>query len=118
MAVNVLAVSIDGADITTLAEFWAGVLDRPVSPGATDGSAEVVIRDGLRLLFHHVPEAKVVKNRVHLDLATPDYEAETERLITLGAVLLHTIDVEQSGSRWRTFADPEGNEFDLVAIAA
>ena len=116
MAINVVAVSVDGSDITRLAEFWADVLGQPVSPDATDGFAAIAIPDGLRLSFHHVPERKVVKNRVHLDLATTDYEAETDRLIKLGAVRLH--DIEQAGSRWRTFADPEGNEFDLVASAA
>jgi predicted enzyme related to lactoylglutathione lyase len=115
MAIDVLAVSLDGSDITRLAEFWADVLGQPVSPGATDGFAAIVIRDGLRLLFHQVPEGKVVKNRVHLDLTTTDYETETDRLITLGAARLHEFDIEEGGSRWRTFADPEGNEFDLVA---
>jgi predicted enzyme related to lactoylglutathione lyase len=118
MAINVLAVSVDGSDIPKLAEFWADVLDQPVSPGATNGFAAITIRDGLRLLFHQVPEGKVVKNRVHLDLATTDYEAETDRLIKLGAVRLHDFDTEQGGSRWRNFADPEGNEFDLVASEA
>jgi predicted enzyme related to lactoylglutathione lyase len=118
MAINVLAVSIDGSDITRLAEFWADVLDQPVSPAATDGFAAITIREGLRLLFHQVPEGKVVKNRVHLDLAATDYEAETDRLIKLGAVRLHDFDIAEGGSRWRTFADPEGNEFDLVSSAA
>ncbi len=58
-------------------------------------------------------EGKTVKNRLHPDLATSEYELETERLIRLGAVKLNEFD--QGGSRWRTFADPEGNEFDLVA---
>jgi len=67
-------------------------------------------------MFDQVPEGKIVKNRVHPDLTTTDYEAETDRLIKLGAVKLN--DIEQGGTRWRTFADPEGNEFDLVATAA
>src|SRR5580700_10049221 len=113
MATTLIAVSIDGADIARLAQFWADVLDQPVNPGATDTSAAITTLDGLRLLFHKVPEGKVVKNRVHPDLATADYQAETDRLIKLGAVQLN--EVEQGGSRWRTFADPEGNEFALVA---
>jgi hypothetical protein len=115
MAITLIAVSIDGADIGRLAQFWADVLDQPVDPGATDNFAAITTRDGLRLLFHQVPEGKVVKNRVHPDLATADYQAETDRLIELGAMQLN--EVEQGGSRWRTFADPEGNEFDLVATA-
>jgi hypothetical protein len=116
MGISLVAISVDGLDITRVSEFWADVLDQPVDPGATDGFAAITTRDGLRLLFHRVPEGKVVKNRVHPDLATTDYEAETDRLIKLGAVQLN--DLEQGGNRWRTFADPEGNEFDLVATAA
>jgi hypothetical protein len=116
MSISLVAISVDGSDITRLARFWADVLGQPVSPGATDSSAAITTSDGLRLLFHQVPEGKVVKNRVHPDLATTDYEAETDRLINLGAVKLN--DLEQGDSRWRTFADPEGNEFDLVARTA
>jgi hypothetical protein len=116
MAISLVAISVDGSDITRLSQFWAEVLDQPVNPGATDGFAAIETRDGLRLMFHQVPEGKVVKNRVHPDLATQDFDSETDRLIKLGAVQLN--DVEQGGSRWRTFADLEGNEFDLVATAA
>jgi predicted enzyme related to lactoylglutathione lyase len=118
MAINIVALSIDGSDIPRVAHFWADVLGQPLEPGATDAFASIAIRDDLRLMFHQVPEGKVVKNRVHLDLATTDYETETGRLLTLGAVQLHNFDLAQGGSRWRTFADPEGNEFDLVASAA
>jgi hypothetical protein len=116
VAIPLIAVSIDGADIGRLAQFWAEVLDQSINPGATDNFAAITTSDGLQLLFHQVPEGKVVKNRVHPDLATADYQAETDRLIGLGAVQLN--EVEQGGNRWRTFADPEGNEFDLVAASA
>ena len=118
MAINVIAVSIDGSDIPRIAQFWADVLGQPVGPGATDAFAAIAIRDDLRLMFHQVPEGKAVKNRVHLDLATTDYETESSRLIALGAARLHDFDIAHGGSRWTTFADPEGNEFDLVASAA
>jgi hypothetical protein len=68
---------------------------------------------GPRLLFQQVPEAKTVKNRVHLDLqrdvGEEAREAEVERLIGLGAKRLW--DGEQGPHRWVTMADPEGNEF-------
>ena len=115
MAITLLAISIDGSDVTSLAQFWADVLDQPVD-SATDSFATITTRDGLRLMFHQVPEGKVVKNRVHPDLATADYDTETDRLIKLGALQLN--DIKQGSSRWRTFADPEGNEFDLVATPA
>jgi Glyoxalase-like domain/F420H(2)-dependent quinone reductase len=54
-----------------------------------------------------------VKNRLHLDLLTDQFEAEGKRLTGLGATPLW--DIEKPTARWTTFADPEGNEFDLVA---
>ncbi|MDX6673011.1 MAG: hypothetical protein QOH11_429, partial [Solirubrobacteraceae bacterium] len=56
---------------------------------------------------------KTVKNRLHLDLISAQYGAESERLLTLGATRIR--DVEKGSAHWTTFADPEGNEFDLVA---
>ena len=66
-----------------------------------------------RLVFHQVPEDKIVKNRVHLDLSTTDLDAETERLEHLGATIMR--DVAEPGYHWITMADPEGNEFDLIS---
>ena len=57
--------------------------------------------------------AKTVKNRLHMDLITNDFDVESARLIGLGARKVR--DVEASGGRWTTFADVEGNEFDLIA---
>jgi predicted enzyme related to lactoylglutathione lyase len=55
-----------------------------------------------------VPESKVVKNRVHLDLTCADVDAEVGRLTGLGARVL------ASQEHWVTMADPEGNEFDVM----
>jgi predicted enzyme related to lactoylglutathione lyase len=55
-----------------------------------------------------VPESKVVKNRVHVDLACADVRAEVERLAGLGARVL------DEHEPWMTMADPEGNEFDVT----
>jgi predicted enzyme related to lactoylglutathione lyase len=115
MATSLLALSIDGSDIPRLSQFWAEVLNQPVNPGATDIFAAIDTPNGLRLMFHQVPEGKTVKNRLHPDLATTDYEFEADRLIKLGAAQLN--EIQQGGVRWTTFADPEGNEFDLVATA-
>ncbi|MCU7822752.1 VOC family protein [Kitasatospora sp. DSM 101779] len=69
------------------------------------------IGHGRRLLFQAVPEAKTVKNRLHLDLhAGPERrEEEVDRLVGLGATVLARID--EPGGRHVTLADPEGNEF-------
>jgi GMP synthase-like glutamine amidotransferase len=108
--------SIDCSDATALAQFWAQVLGRPVAANPTAESAVVEVNDtatGPRLAFHQVPESKSLKNRLHLDLITSDFEADTARLLALGATTAHQ--VEKNGRRWTTFLDPEGNEFDLVA---
>ena len=67
---------------------------------------------GRRILFINVPEAKTVKNRVHLDLTGPDHEAEADRLVALGARRLRFVD--KGDERWWIMADPEGNEFCLA----
>jgi len=61
-----------------------------------------------RLWFQKVPESKVAKNRVHLDLTSADVGAEVARLAGLGARVLG------DQERWVTMADPEGNEFDVT----
>jgi len=64
-----------------------------------------------RLLFQHVPEAKTVKNRLHLDVrvGAERREAEVGRLTALGATELWR--ASQGPNEWVTMADPEGNEF-------
>jgi catechol 2,3-dioxygenase-like lactoylglutathione lyase family enzyme len=110
-------VAIDCVDAAAVARFWAEVLGRQVAEHPTRQHAVVLVDDpavhGPRLAFHQVPEPKTVKNRVHLDLITTEFEAETSRLLGLGAQKVQTI--EQSEARWTTFRDIEGNEFDLIA---
>lgn len=78
-----------------------------------DGVDERGAGTGRRILFQAVPEAKTVKNRVHLDLIVgPEaHEAEVERLVGLGATVAGVH--EGDDGRWTLMADPEGNEFDV-----
>jgi Glyoxalase-like domain len=64
-----------------------------------------------RVLFQFVPEAKTVKNRLHLDVRVGDenVEAQVSGLTARGATVLHT--GTQGPHTWVTMADPEGNEF-------
>ncbi len=114
MSSSVLGLSIDCGDAAKLAQFWADVLGSSVSPDPSPESA-AIDADGSapRLAFHQVPETKTVKNRLHLDLISAQFGTESERLLGLGATRVR--DVEHGRARWTTFADPEGNEFDLVA---
>jgi len=64
-----------------------------------------------RILFQQVPEAKTVKNRVHLDVrvGADQAEAQVAELTARGATFLHR--GSQGPHSWVTMADPEGNEF-------
>lgn len=64
-----------------------------------------------RILFQTVPEAKTVKNRVHLDLRPDGQDLAGLRasLVARGARVLW--EGRQGPHSWVTMADPEGNEF-------
>lgn len=106
---------IDAHDLPRLAEFWSAVLGWPI---LSEREREIVIGpsvDGsIGICLMPSPDAKVTKNRVHLDLTTEaeDREAEIERCLALGAT---RVDVGQTGDvSWVVLADPEGNEFCVV----
>ncbi|MEV7276465.1 VOC family protein [Streptomyces sp. NPDC093111] len=106
-------ITIDCADAYALGTFWAEVLDSKVSDDDRPGDPEVLVESrGAGLLFIQVPEAKSVKNRIHLDLQPEDRtrDEEVERLLALGATL---VDDRRSpdGPGWAVLTDPEGNEF-------
>jgi len=111
---NVFAVSFDAHDAQAVASFWAAALGRTVAEGAGRDNATVNADPavpGSRIGFHRVPESKTVKNRMHFDLITTDFDAEIDRLTGLGATRLNEI---KDGRHWATLADPEGNEFDVI----
>ena len=64
-----------------------------------------------RIVFQEVPEAKTVKNRMHLDVATggEDIDEVRERLVARGATYLESN--SQGPHAWHVMQDPEGNEF-------
>jgi hypothetical protein len=117
MSNSLYAVSLDCSDAPALARFWGAVLGRPVAENATAEHAALDAGDGAasgpQIIFNKVPEPKVVKNRVHLDIISDTFEAEADRLLSLGAQKLN--EVETGRFHWITFADIEGNEFDLIA---
>ena len=102
---------VDCADPDRLAEFWAAVLGWQPT-GRYEGAVEIAgpPGSGPALTFIPVPEAKTVKNRLHIDVNPVgcDQEQEVERLIGLGA---RRIDIGQGEQGWVVLADPEGNEF-------
>ncbi|GAB3581375.1 VOC family protein [Calidifontibacter terrae] len=111
--------AVDSLDAYAQSEFWKkvlGYIDVPDDPNEP-GHQECMILDpgtGHHLLFIEVPDAKSVKNRLHLDLrprsGTRDEEAD--RLVGLGAtVVADRRNIHGPGIGWFTLADPEGNEF-------
>jgi hypothetical protein len=120
VSLSVAALAIDSADPAALAVFWGKALGRPVSPGAIAGDTAVDTTGpdgGPRMILHTVPEPK----GMHLVLITDHYDEEIERLAGLGARPVNEIKLPavRTGSvtfsvSQTTFADPEGNEFDLV----
>jgi predicted enzyme related to lactoylglutathione lyase len=116
MSSKVFAVSFDAHDARAAASFWADALGRTLAEGADSDNAAVNADPdipGSRIGFHRVPESKTVKNRMHFDLITTDFDAEISRLTGLGATRLN--EVNAGRRHWVTLADPEGNEFDVIA---
>ena len=141
-----IQLTFDAADPPGLAAFWAEVLGYVTEPPPEGhetweswltamhipeerlGSvATLVDPEGVRprIYIQQVPEPKVAKNRLHIDVRTRGntretpaderwarIDAEAERLVGLGAVRVET--VEEHGSRHVVMQDPEGNEFCLT----
>jgi len=112
MSIPSIGLVLDCTDPARLAEFWAPALDY-VSLGEVGAYAVLVPngQPGPKLLLQQVPEAKAVKNRMHLDIETRDIEAEAARLEGLGATRAQPDQVHEHGTNWVLMADPEGNEF-------
>jgi catechol 2,3-dioxygenase-like lactoylglutathione lyase family enzyme len=142
-----IQVTIDCADPGRLARFWADALgyrleqppdgfaswqDYWVSRGlppeeVEDGYDSIVDPDGVRprIWFQPVPEPKVVKNRVHLDLDVGGgrkapledrrrrIDAEVERLVAAGATVFRVLSEDGVDYYAVVMQDPEGNEFCL-----
>jgi hypothetical protein len=114
------ALTIDSADPAALADFWARALGLPAVPGAVAGDTAIDVA-GLRMILHNPPGTGTPKNTIHPVLVTDHYEQEIQRLTALGARPLSEVSVPAealppgvTAVRQTTFADPEGNEFELV----
>ena len=115
MGSKIGTIVIDASDVEGLGAFWASVLGWEAH---RDSDGDLVLADpdhqsSFVVLVIHVPEAKAVKNRLHIDLnpTGADQANELERLLGLGAV---KVDIGQGDTRWVVLADPEGNEFCLL----
>ncbi|WP_311209105.1 MULTISPECIES: VOC family protein [unclassified Aeromicrobium] len=118
--------SVDCADAYALSEFWKQVLGYVDVEGDPNepGHEECMILDpesGHHLLFIEVPEAKAVKNRIHLDLRprSGTQADEVNRLVSIGATQVADLRGKYGpGTGWVVLADPEGNEFCILRSEA
>ncbi|MEU0939662.1 VOC family protein [Embleya sp. NPDC005971] len=135
-------VTFDCAEPERLARFWCEVLgyvvpsppqgfatwddfNRSLPPEQRDSSFSCADPSGVgaRLYFQRVPEGKVVKNRVHLDVRVGTglvgaerlaaLEAECARLVPLGAVRVQLLVADEHNESCLVMQDIEGNEFCL-----
>jgi len=114
MGLAVAQLCVDSHDPSSLARWWADVLGWRVVED-DDDEVDLEPPPGVTAtpwLFLRVPDAKRVKNRLHVDVRPPDgsdQATELERLLALGAV---QVDIGQGpDATWHVLADPEGNEF-------
>jgi hypothetical protein len=103
-------------------EDWARAQNIPEERWNDASAVEDPDGVGPRVYFQKVPEGKVAKNRMHIDLnvsggreATPEerrsrIDAEVARLKALGATDERG-SIEERGQYWVRMNDPEGNEF-------
>ena len=120
------SVTFDCADPLRVATFWAEALGSNVDEDSTEDKAwvEPAGWGGPSMWFQRVPEGKVAKNRVHLDVRFATelsgdermaaLEVECERLVALGATRVRRFEPEPPMSKgYVVMQDPEGNEFCL-----
>lgn len=106
------AVTIDTSNPKKLAGWWSEVLGIPIG---NDYGQIVQLAASPAVppfQFQKAEDLPSQRNRVHVDLKTPDLDGETDRLVALGAAVVQKFELPQI--RYTTLSDPDGNTFDLV----
>jgi catechol 2,3-dioxygenase-like lactoylglutathione lyase family enzyme len=124
MAARITALTVNSPRPAELAAWWCEVLGFEVVEQAADGYTEIgPPGQGAKgpvptVAFVLVADPTPGRRRLHLDLNATDRSQadELERLLALGAT---PVDVGQGPlteqMTWHVLADPEGNEFCLLA---
>lgn len=110
-----LVIVIDCTDLARAATFWSGALGYH-RPHPQSGAYLMLIPDrgGVEVLLQEVPDTKVIKNRLHIDLRTPNLTAEVDRVLALGASQLTDQPLIEHDWQWHVLADPDGSEFCIL----
>lgn len=110
------SVVIDCNDLDAMFAFWREALR--YEPGYRDVDFVILHdpdRKNVNVSISQVPEPRVGKNRLHLDLYTDDQQGEVERLLKLGAKIHPR--VPEEGEDFVVLEDPEGNLFCVIDAA-
>lgn len=114
---NELVMVLDCRDLVAQADFWSAALGYQ-QQAIAEPYCSLLPPDGngFELLLQRVPEYKVGKNRMHLDIRLPagQLDDEVRRLTGHGASLVNAAPMVELGWRWYVLADPEGNEFCIL----
>ena len=114
MAVGRLSeVVIDCHDCDALAAVWAAVLGGTAVRESPEWVAVIMPDGSTTVSFQQVPEAKVGKNRVHLDVLVTDLEEAAAQCVALGATQVTDRRADPIGD-FIVLLDPEDNEFCVV----
>jgi len=112
MSVVWYAIVVAAADPARLSRWWAEVLGfKVLNEDENDAIVGKADRSYPILTFSRSADARVGKNRLHIDLSPDDREAEVERLVNMGA---RHVDIGQGEPNVTVLADPEGNEFRVL----
>ncbi|MBW8705392.1 hypothetical protein MBT84_37900 [Streptomyces sp. MBT84] len=114
MSLKPHAVTFDTSGPEKLAEFWGATLGPQVNPPQFPGFATIGTMGSFPFyVFQKLDDLNEGLNRFHIDFAAgKDLDAETERLVELGATVVAK--VAENGIRFNTLTDPDGNKFDVT----
>ena len=105
---------MDSQDPDSIVPFWCEVLGTEEDT-RVGGDQFVLLKaagGAPPLAFQKVPEAKTVKNRMHLEIGVEDLDTAKAKVLELGGSVLSDV-YELEGYFWINVADPEGHEFDI-----
>ena len=109
MTLNIEHITFDCHNAQALAGFWSAATGQAIEDDWGDFVRLAEGQGGIRLCFQAVPEDKVAKNRMHIDINSDDMTVAVGTLVELGASVL--AEHSSPNATWTVMQDPEGNEF-------